>query len=132
MNKKFGDAGYTMVELLIVILVLSIAIGTLFAITANLYKFATDSQISNIAVDLAEQELERVTGLRYSSVASVGTTPYSGSLSNYSYAITVSAVPSALANDSGMVNYKMAEILVTHTPSGKRAKLTTMVTNTNV
>ena len=87
-----------------------------------------DAEILSVSTDLAEQQLERVTGQRYSQVINEGPTSFTGNFSNYSYQISVSAVPAALATDPGMVQYKQVQVSVSHVSAGT-VNLRTVVTN---
>ena len=122
------EKGFTMIELIIAIVILSIAIGTLGVVIANMTTQAVLPGVLNTSTQLAEQEMERVSGLRFSAIANEASTSYTGNFSAYSYQVTVSAVPVALANDPGQAQYKQVQVTVTHTAGGS-ISLTTIVTN---
>lgn len=120
--------GFTLIELIIAIAVLSIAIGSLFLVLANLVNTSVLPQVLNVGAGLAEEQLERVTQLRYSDVVNQGPANFGGNFSSYSYRIQVAAVPAALANDPGMANYKQVTVTVTHSTAGS-VSATTVATN---
>lgn len=117
-----------MIELIIAIVVLSIAIGTLGNVLANMTTQAVLPRSLNTSTHLAEQELERVSGLRFSAVANEGPTSYTGNFSDYSYQVAVSAVPATLATDPAQAQYKQVAVTVSHATGGS-VTLTTVVTN---
>ena len=126
--RKLKQKGFSLIEMVIAIVVLTIAVGTLLVVFGDVLSSTVMPEIVNVSSELAERELERVSGLRFSSVVNEGPTSYTGSFSNYSYQVTVSAVPLALANDAGMTQYKQVAITVSHATAGA-VTLTTVVTN---
>ena len=129
MLKRNKDRGFTLIELVVAIVVISIAVSGLLVTFSNIIRATVQPEVINISTHLAEQEMERETALRFSSVANVASTNFGGSFSAYSFQVAVSAVPAALANDPGMANYKQVLVTVTHT-SGVSLSLTSVVTNT--
>lgn len=116
-----------MIEVVIAMVVIAIAVGTLLAVLAEMTNATVMPEVVNIATHLAERELDRVSGLRFSAVANEGPTSYTGAFSNYSYQVTVSAVPAAIAVDPGMTQYKQVQVTVTPTTAGA-VSLTTLLT----
>lgn len=125
---KMNQKGFSLIEMVIAIIILSVAVGTLLVAFSNVLSSTLTPEIIGVGTNLAEKEMERVTGLRYSAVADVATTAYTGNFSNYSYKIDVTAVPVALASDAGMTNYKQVKVTVTHASAGA-VSLTSIVTN---
>ena len=123
-NKK----GFSIIELLIAIVILSMAVGTLVVVLDEVIHAEVLPETLNISTALAEQEMERVTALRFASVVNEGPIAYTGDFSSYTYEIKVTAVPVDLANDPGMSNYKQVQIIVQHSVLGS-VNLETIVTN---
>ena len=121
-------AGFTLIELIMTVVILSIAIGGLLVAVGAAAQHVVLPYITQIATGLAEQELERVTGLRFSQVASASATPFASPFADYTYQIIVSAVPVNLANDPGLAQYKQVKVAVAHAGIGS-VGLTTVVTN---
>lgn len=126
--KNKNSKGFTLIEAVISIVVLSIAIGALITVFTNVVKFSVAPEVLNVSDQLAERELDRVTGLRYSEITSHASTAFGGNFPNYSYQVVVSAVPAAIANDPTMAQYKQVQVIVTHTINGS-ITLSTIVTN---
>ena len=84
--------------------------------------------MTQIASGLAEQELERVSGLRFSQVINEGPTNYAAPYGAYAYQVVVSPVPNTIFSDPGMTRYKQVSITVNHTIIGG-INLVTIVTN---
>ncbi len=120
--------GVTLVELIIAIVVLSIAVGVLFGVFANLLKMTVMPEVLDRSAELAEQQLERISALRFSQIVDEGPVNFSGNFSDYTYQIIVSAVPDDLADDPSMLDYKQVEIIVHHSVS-EDISLKTVVTN---
>ena len=124
-----SQKGFNLIEVIIVILVLSLAVGTLLISFSGVVQMSVTPELLDRSVELAERELERVSGLRFSSVVNDGPVSYAGDFSDYSYQIAVSPVPAALAADPGMLQYKQVQVTVTHASAGS-VTLSTVVTNT--
>ncbi len=118
--------GFTIIELIIVIIVLGICFAPIAVLFRNVsIKYAT-SEIMQIATALAEQEMERVTSLRFSSVIAEGPTLFTGNFSNYSYQVRVStATIGAVSYPQN--RYKRVDLDVSSGIIG-RVRLTTIVT----
>jgi prepilin-type N-terminal cleavage/methylation domain-containing protein len=120
--------GFTLIEVVIAIVIISVAIVPLVLSFGNILRVTVLPPILDTATFLAEKELERVTSARYSAVQDEGPTAYAGDFSEYQYEINVSAVPLTLANDAAMSQYKQVEIIVSHESVGS-VSLKTIVTN---
>ena len=127
-NSFKSSAGFSLIEMVIAIIILSIAVGTVLSAFSNVIKSTVTPELIDVSTDLAEKEMERVVGQRFSVIANEATTAYTGSYSNYSYKVDVAAVPVALASDAGMISYKQVTVTVTHATAGA-VSLTTIVTN---
>lgn len=120
--------GFTLVEIVIAVSILSIALGTLFMVYASVIQQAAVPRMMNTGAHLVEQELERVTALRFSQVNNEGPTAFPGSFSDYTYEVSVTAVPPALADDAAMTQYKQVEIIVRR-GAQEAARMTTIMTH---
>jgi len=120
--------GFTLIEIIIVIVVITMVIATLLSVYAAISQNVVIPYITQVASQLAEEQFERVTGLRFSQVVSEGPTVLPAPFDSYSYQITVSAVPDSIFNDPLMTRYKQVDVVVTHATVG-RADLVTIVTN---
>ena len=118
--------GFTLIETIISIVVIGIAFLGLVAVFTSVFTNATRDEVMAAATMLAKGEMERVTGEGFSVSADSGT--YSGNFSDYSWEVLVSAVPTAIANDPGMTNYKQIEVVVANTMIGS-VSLKTILTN---
>ncbi|MBI4431275.1 MAG: prepilin-type N-terminal cleavage/methylation domain-containing protein [Candidatus Omnitrophica bacterium] len=123
-------SGFTLIELVIIIVVVSIAIGALLTALASVTQNTIHPLIMQTATELAEQEVEKVTGTRFSFVCSCTNNAYAAPFDGYSRKITVAAVPNPpLATpDPTMQNYKMVDVTVTNSTIGS-VMLRTIVTN---
>ncbi|MBU1853797.1 MAG: prepilin-type N-terminal cleavage/methylation domain-containing protein [Candidatus Omnitrophica bacterium] len=120
--------GFTLVELVMVIVILGICVVSLSLLFSQVMKTYAQPEVMQVATALAGQEMERVTALRYSDIVNESSTAFTGNFSNYTYAVTVSAVPVALATDPGMTDYKQVEVTVSNSIIGS-VTLKTVVTN---
>ena len=125
-----GDAskGFTLIEVIFSVVVLSIGLVTLIQVMTHVLNRFSMTEALNMGTSLAERELERVANLRYSNVVNAGPTFYASPFQNYTYQVSVTAVPVALANDLGMAQYKQVTVTIHHTMKGD-VSLTTIVTN---
>ena len=109
---KNRSRGFTLIELAMAIVIIAIAIAPLSVILGNIISKTVLPEVLNVSNYLAEQELERISTLRFSQINSQAQTSYAGNFSRYSYQITVTAVPAALANDPLMQQYKQVSITI--------------------
>lgn len=124
MNRK----GFTLIEIIITIVVLSIAIGTLMTVSSSILSSSVTPEVLDRSSELAEQQLERISNLRFSQVVNEGPAPFTGNFTNYSYRIVVAPVPASIADDAAMARYKQVTITITQ-PGGSTVNLTTIVTS---
>jgi len=123
--------GFTLIETIMAILVLSIAFLGLVAVVIGVFTNATHDEAMTIATMLAKGEMERVMGLSFANVDDENEdspVAFTGNFSNYSWEVIVSAVPVAIASDPTMTNYKQVEAMVTNAIAGD-INLKTIVTN---
>ncbi len=119
--------GFTLIELIIAVSVLAIVIGTAVSVLGDILNSTVQPEILDTSTHLAEREMERISFMRFSQVANAGPANFTSPFSNYSYQVTVSPVPAALANDPGMAGYKQVQVTVTHLAASP-VSLTTIVT----
>ena len=127
---KRNVRSFTLIELVIIIVVVSISIGTLLTTLAFVTANTIRPLILQTAAELAEQEVEKITGTRFSLVCSCNNNPYSQlEFSGYSRQVTVAAIPAGLGSDvPAMSQYKMVDVVVTNNTIGS-VTLRTLVTN---
>ncbi|MDP8229667.1 MAG: prepilin-type N-terminal cleavage/methylation domain-containing protein [Candidatus Gorgyraea atricola] len=123
-----NSKGFSLIELVIAMLIAGISILSLAFLFSQVMKTYAEPEVMQVATALSEQKMEEVTSFRYSDVADDGPTAFSGNFSNYTWQITVSAVPTALAIDPGMTDYKQVEVTVSNGIIGS-VTLATVVTN---
>lgn len=123
-----NSKGFSLIELVIAILIVGISMLSLSLLFSQVMKTYAGPEVMQVATALTEQEMERVSALRYSDIANEDPTVFPGNFSNYTWQVTVSAVPAALAIDPGMTDYKQVEVAVSNSIIGS-VTLTTVVTN---
>ena len=123
-----NNRAFTLIEIIIVIVVLSLALGTLLTVFGSIVSNFIVPYTTQVAGGLAEQEMERVTGLRYSQVVNEGPPTFPSPLDDYSFQVVVSAVPANIFNDPLLARYKQVAITVSNALVGS-VQLTTIVTN---
>lgn len=128
MKMKHNQKGFSLIEMVLAIIILSVFCGVVLSVFSDVMQSTVKPEIIDVSTGLAEKEMDRVTGLRFSSVANEASTSYTGNFSNYSYKVDLSAVPLSLASDAGMALYKQVKVTVTHSTAGS-VSLTTIVTN---
>lgn len=128
-NKK-NKWGFTLIEIVIAMVIIGASVGTLLSVAGAITRATTNPEMVNIASALAEEQIEKTTALRFSEIANVAPTSFGGDFSNYTYQVTVDAVPGTLALDPLMINYKQVAITVSHPQAGS-VQLTTIVANKN-
>jgi prepilin-type N-terminal cleavage/methylation domain-containing protein len=79
MRRAKGEAGFTIIEVLVAILILSIAAMTTFALLSAATRNAQRAKANQVALEYAEQELEFLRSLENKQLALTGTPPPSKS-----------------------------------------------------
>ena len=120
--------GFTLIELIIAIVIISMAIAPLAFMLGNVIDMTIRPEFTHVATQLAEQELEKIAVARFSQVNDQAQTAYTGSLAKYSYEIQVDPVPAGLASDVNMLQYKQVKIIIHHDSLGSLT-ISTVVTN---
>lgn len=129
-SPRNDSSGFTLIELIIIIVVVSIAIGVLLTTLASVTNNTIYPLILQTASELAEQEIEKITGTRFSFVCSCTDNAYTQpEFAGYSRQITVATIPVGLGSDTpAMSQYKMVDVAVTNNTVGS-VTLRTIVTN---
>ena len=123
--------GFTLIETVMSIVVIGIAFLGLLAVVTAVFTNAAHDEVMTIATELAKGEMERVTNLAFANVVDENRdspAAFSGNFSNYSWQVRVDAVPTAIATDPTMANYKQVEVRITNAIVGD-VSLKTIVTN---
>ncbi|MCU0651875.1 MAG: type II secretion system GspH family protein [Candidatus Omnitrophica bacterium] len=121
--------GFTLIETIITMIVLSIVLIPFSVLTTNVIVKNTRSQAAATAVALAEGEMEWVTSLRFSAVVDEAAA-FSSPFTAFTKEVVVDYVNS-LAFDTpviGPTDYKRVQIRVAH-PLSDTITLTTLVAN---
>ena len=114
--------GFTLIELIIIIVVVSIAMGVLLTALASVTNNTIYPLVIQTATELAEQEIEKITGTRFSYVCSCTSNAYAAPFDAYSRQITVTGIAPVPAE------YKQVDVTVSHSTIGS-VTLRTIVTN---
>jgi prepilin-type N-terminal cleavage/methylation domain-containing protein len=120
------DKGFTLIEIIMAIVVISLAITPILVILPSVLKDTAIVEYMDIGSRLAEQQIERVLSLPFSSVATVGLTAYTGDLADYNYSITVSADGTICTS---VVTCKAVDITINHDTAGNLMTIRTYVTD---
>ena len=92
-NRLAVSEGFTLVEVLIAILLLSIAIIGTAATLDNTRKLTNTSEREEAAVNIAQREIELIRGLPYPALALTTNPPNSGSANNPNFYVDASVTP---------------------------------------
>ena len=138
MKKHYGGVpnasrGFTLVEMIMGITILSIAILALLLVVGQAAQKSAQPELLSTATHLAEGEMERVGNLRYSQIVNQAPAAFAAPFADYTYEVTVSAVPPCpcppgLADDPAMNQYKQVNVIIRHASQGG-VTLTTIVMN---
>jgi prepilin-type N-terminal cleavage/methylation domain-containing protein len=118
--------GFTMIEVIIAIVVLSLALVPMMMIIPNILMDSAVVEYMDIGSRLAEQQVERVLSLPFSSVVAEPTTAYTGDFSDYNYAIAIGA-DGVLC--SSTASCKDVDITISHNTVGDIMTVRTYVTD---
>lgn len=130
-KKGVRAKGFTLVELVLVIVVAAIAIPGVIFTFYELSRRSIYDEAMTTATMLAEGELERALQKNFASIIDENRdTPasFGGNFSAYSWQVRVDPVPDGLAIDPLMSQYKQVEARVTNSITGD-VSLKTVVTN---
>lgn len=123
----FSRRGFTLIELIISLIVISLALMTLVQTQGQILGLTTQPDRNIIGYHLAEQEFERISALPYTSIVDeAGATNYTGSFATYSHqndVIDYTSTPHPV-----MGNGKQVDIIILRN-SVEVARLTTFVTD---
>ena len=130
MRLKKAKSGFSIIEIIALVVVLAIVLTPFSILVVNVMQRNAQSQAMATAVSLAEAEMERVTGLRFSGVANAAATAFSAPFSAYSCEIVADYVNSGALNTPvvGPTDYKRVQVKVSNSISGT-ITLTTVMAN---
>lgn len=122
--------GFTLIEVVLVILVLAICLTPLCILVVNVVQKNALSQAQATGAALAEAQMERVTSLRFSAVNNVAETPFSSPFSAYSYEVISDYVNADDLNTAvaGPTDYKRVQVKITNNIIGSLT-LTSLAAN---
>lgn len=124
-----GCHGYGAVEFIIIIIIFAMAAAALLGILKSISHRAAISQTIQTATDLALQEFERVTALRFSVIADEPSTFYAPPFEEHSFIVKTGYITAELADSNGAVTaYKKVEVTVSNKLI-KDVKLTSIMAN---
>jgi len=119
--------GMTLIEIVLVIVLVSIAIVPLCTMYAQGVRGAIEMDYGTVANCLAAEKIEEIKTLAFASVGnSSGSFP--APFNDYAFSITVQYVNADFTVSAGSTNYKRVTVTVTH-PSGINLALTTVMSN---
>ena len=123
--------GFTLIETIMSIVIIGIAFLGLVAVFTGVFTNAVRDEVMTVSTMLAKGEMERVMRLDFSDVDDENRDSpanFGGDFTNYSWQVRVDAVPTSIATDPSMTNYKQVEARVTNAMVGD-ISLKTIVTN---
>jgi Tfp pilus assembly protein PilV len=128
-------AGFTLIETVIFIIVLSIALTPLSIMLVNIAQQNIYSQAYSTAIALAEGEMERILNIPFSSISSETQTAFTSPFGVYRRQAIVDYVNPTDLNTAvaGPTSYKRIRLLVdssTNILSGRTIELMSLATNT--
>jgi prepilin-type N-terminal cleavage/methylation domain-containing protein len=86
-SRNHGEAGFTMVEILVAILIVAIASLATFALLSDATRNAQRAKASQVAVEYAEQELEYLRSLKYTQLAMTTAPTHSSNTESPNYRV---------------------------------------------
>jgi prepilin-type N-terminal cleavage/methylation domain-containing protein len=113
MNRR----GFTLIEVLIMITVLTIAVTPLALVLSQTLMNSGASETVDNSAYLLERQLESVLSQRYDLVVDAGPTAFAAPYGNYTYQIVVSAAPAGLQAgvcSADTTQCKQVQIIVDH------------------
>jgi len=124
------DSGFTLIEIIAVIVILAIVLTPFSILVVNVMRQNIYSQALATATSLTEEEMERVTNLRFSAVTNEAAVSFSVPFSVYTHQVIVDYVNANALNTpvAGPTDYKRVQIRVNSSISGT-ITLTTLVAN---
>ncbi len=131
-NKGQGRGGFTLIELVMTVLIGSIAVYSVIMIFVN--TTSRNAQVDNlsVAVNLASSKIEQVSNKAYSNVSSEAITAFTGSFTSFSSQVLVTNVSSTELDTSigtTETGYKKIKVFVITTGSSLSIEVSAMVTD---
>jgi prepilin-type N-terminal cleavage/methylation domain-containing protein len=116
-NTPHAKKGITLIELIMAIVIAAIILIPLSVVIVESVTHTIIPEHYTIASSLLEREMDRVSALRFSTVANEGPTSYAGSFSNYSRQVSFYYVNAGALNTQvvGPTGYKRVTITISRT-----------------
>jgi prepilin-type N-terminal cleavage/methylation domain-containing protein len=125
-KNTLSNQGFTLIEIIMAIVVISLAIVPIILVLPGVLKDTAIVEYMDIGSRLAEQQIERVLSLPFSSVVATATTAYTGDFSDYNYSIAISADGTICLST---VTCKAVDITINHDTVGNLMTIRTYVTD---
>jgi prepilin-type N-terminal cleavage/methylation domain-containing protein len=87
-----GNKGFTLLELVMVIVVIGVSSLGLVAVMRQVVINIHKPQVISTATALAEEEMERILLISFAATAAISSTNFTGSFSAYSYSAAVTSI----------------------------------------
>ena len=129
--KKMGNRGFTLIEIIILIVLAGILLPAVIVPFATGIKGSGKPEMVNKAMFLAQQKMEEFMKFDYSNAAlnAIALTPYSNTdFPNYQWQWSIAYVDSSLASSGTDVGYKTILVRV-QDPENSTYVVTSVVTN---
>jgi len=122
--------GYSLIELIIVIIIIPICIGGVAIVFQNVLVRGFRVRAMTTSAALAEEKMDETLRLGYSDVADVSSTAFGAPFGDYTYTVVVINVESNALDTSvvAATGYKNVKVNVTHSEIGT-ITLTSLLTD---
>ena len=116
-SRKLSIAGFTLVEMLMAIIVISLCAGSLAVFFEQASQGSYKTRVLTIASALAEEKMEETISLGFSSVSDSGPAAFSSPFNEYTAQVVVHYAQANnldVSVDPVVTAYKTVEVLVDH------------------
>jgi prepilin-type N-terminal cleavage/methylation domain-containing protein len=122
MEKLSNNIGFTLIEILIAIVIISIASLVLASLSVNIIRENSTDKNNTMPISCAQDKMEEIKKLGYANVTSASNEPY-GSIANYpSYRRSMSFIP-----DNPAPNMKTVTVTVFWNSDTRSSVLKTII-----
>jgi len=144
-SRRSGEGGFSLVEIIITLVVLSIAAVGVLSVFISGTKGSVDPLILNQAVQLAQERMDTAIALRksggFNAVQDVALTAFAAPFANFSFAVDATCVDANFGNDQAAPGYNVGgscdqaiarnykRVVVTVSWTGDSVSLTTVLGN---